>query len=90
MSTTPLSVGDLVYSNFGVMCGDDFGTVVGFEKTPWGDNVWIRRSDFSLTAATISGTCTAKRYTNFEGAYLSARGATKIGSYKVTSVTDAD
>lgn len=84
-----LRIGDFIYSNFGMMCGEDFGTVIGFEKTPWGDNVWIRRSDFSLTTIShLNGTVTVKTYIDYEGTpHFSARPLTGsgIGPYLVVN-----
>lgn len=82
---TSLKPGDIVYFQYGVMCGDDFGTYIGSEPTPWGMNHWVRNSDFTLTPVhSFTGTVSAKLVTNCQGEqYLSARGATKIGAYRV-------
>lgn len=84
-----LRIGDVVYFNYGCMCGEDFGTVIGFERTAWGTSAWVRLSDFSRTTVeTLNGTVWAKPYTNYQGdTFLSARPLTGqgIGSYLVVA-----
>lgn len=86
---TNLKRGDIVYFDYGCMCGSDFGTVIDAEATDWGTHYWVRKSDFSLTTvSTVSGEVTAKLYTDCNGEeFLSARGVKGIGSYLVTEIT---
>lgn len=86
---TMLKRGDVVFFQYGAMCGEDFGTVVGVEETPWGPNYWVRKSDFTLTAVhSLAGVVTAKRYVDCNGEeFLSARGDSRIGAYLVKEIT---
>ena len=49
-----LKVGDQVWFNYGCMHGTDIGTVVGVEKMSFGDQAWVRKSDFSLEAVELN------------------------------------
>lgn len=84
-----LKVGDVLHFQYGAMCGEDFGTVIGFETTQFGTHAWVRKSDFSLTTVeTLTGTVTVKTYIDYEGTpHLSARPLTGkgIGSYLVVN-----
>lgn len=84
-----LKRGDVVYFDYGCMHGSDHGTVVDAETTEWGTHYWVRKSDFTMTTvSTVSGTVTAKVYTDANGEeFLSARGVKGIGSYLVTEMT---
>ncbi len=82
-----LTRGDIVYFDFGCMHGSDYGTVVGQETTQWGAQVWVRKSDFSLTTvSSLVGEVTGKFHTDQNGdVFLSARGARQIGAYKLAA-----
>ncbi len=41
--------GDQVFFDYGCMCGDSFGTVVGIETHRFGTNYWVRLKDFTVT-----------------------------------------
>lgn len=83
-----LKIGDLLFFQFGAMCGEDWGTVVGFEPTQFGTNAWVRRSDFTMTTVEqLAGTCSVKHGVDYEGTpYMSARDLSngRIGAYLVT------
>lgn len=47
-------IGDKVYLNYGVMCGENYGTLYGVEKTQWGTNYRVKLSDGSFeTCSTL-------------------------------------
>jgi len=89
-------IGDIVFFNYGCMIGEDFGTVVGFDRTPWGDRAWVRMSNFCLTTVeTLNGTVGGTlRLALTDGCdYFAARGfegRKGIGAYLVTAYTEAD
>jgi hypothetical protein len=89
MNTTldTLKVGDVLCFQYGVMCGEDFGTVLGFETDRWGTHAIVRKSDFSISSVeTLRGTVTVKHGVDYEGnPYMSSRPVhgTGIGTYLV-------
>ena len=50
-------IGDRIYLDFGALAGSDLATVVGVQPADkWGPaQLWVRRSDFSLTTTTLAG-----------------------------------
>ncbi len=87
-AATTLRIGDVVFFDYGCMCGEDFGTVLGFERTSFGTLAWVRVSDFSLTSVeTLNGVVTGVIHKDYEGnEYLAARGVKGIGAYLVSKL----
>ena len=82
-----LNYGDVIFFEYGCMHGSDIGTVVGFERTAWGDMVWVRNSDFSLdTVYVLDGELTGELCTDcFGEQYVKANRSAirEIGAYKL-------
>ena len=81
-----LKIGDVVYFNYGAMCGEEFGTVLGFEHTQFGTLAWVRKSDFHTEGLLdIAGDVAGSYYVDSNGEpHMVARGSSRIGAYKVT------
>lgn len=88
LRSTGMKRGDLVYLDWGVMVGSDFGTVVGVEETAFGTNYWVRKTDFTLSCVQApDGTVEGRVYQDYEGSeFMSVRGGGKIGAYLVNLV----
>jgi len=84
------SRGDIVFFEYGAMCGREVGTVIGCEATSFGTLYWVRKEDFSLEPIPApTETVTGRIRHDYEGnPYMSVRGATRIGAYLVEMIAE--